>query len=239
MKQYNYLYFIILSIFTTNYCSQQEISSLIFTSQNGQDKYILENFFKNEDGTYIKDGFFIEFGAFDGIEFSNTKVLEQLGWKGICIEPIPEAFAKLQKNRSCICIEGCISDKEGTALFRQVCNSCEVLSGLAEKYEPQHNAIVENYYRAPSIYYEVHCYRLSQILHDYNIKKIDFLSIDTEGGELDILQSLSQEDLARIDVICVENNYENPKFIEFLESKNFKFICRMQQDLIFRNKRYL
>lgn len=46
-------------------------------------------------------GLFIDIGAFDGVEISNTYALELLGWDGICIEPIPEIFSLLQKNRKC------------------------------------------------------------------------------------------------------------------------------------------
>lgn len=167
-------------------------------------------------------------------------VLEHLGWQGICIEPIPSAFIQLQQNRSCICIEGCISDKEGPALFREVGNGFEVLSGLVEKYDPQDISIIENTYIAPSIYYTVQCYRLSQILEKYKVKKIDFLSIDTEGGELAILKSLTDEELERIDVLCIEDNrIGNTNIFEFLEQKNFKFIHRIHQDIIFRNLKYI
>ena len=218
---------------------QQDISSLPFMSQLGQDKYVLENFFKKPDGTFIDDGFFIEIGAYDGRIFSNTFVLEKLGWKGICIEPVPKMFEQLVENRTCICIKGCISDKEGKVLFRQVCDH-EVFSGIVEKYDPQHiTGLNTNYSFAHSEYYEVECFTLSRIIRDYAIKKIDFLSIDTEGGELDILTSLSTEELELIDIICVEDNYNNPKFIEFLESKNFQFIVRIKQDIIFRNKKYM
>ena len=232
------IHFYVLFIITMSYCAQQEISSLPFTSQNGQDRYVIENFFKNSDGSIMTNGFFIEFGAYDGIKFSNTKILEMLGWKGICIEPVPHVFTQLQKNRSCVCIQGCISDKAGTALFREIIGH-EPLSGLSEKYDPRHSDLVENYYRGTSTYYEVPCYCLSKIMLDYNINKIDFLCIDTEGGELDILKSLSDEELEKIDVLCVEDNYGDPEFFKFLQSKNFRFITRMTQDLIFRNNKYI
>lgn len=230
--------FFCLLLLTTK-CAQVEIDSLPFLSQLGQDRYILENFFKKSDGTYVTDGFFIEIGAYDGKIFSNTYVLEHLGWKGICIEPVPEIFDKLKNNRTCICIQGCISDKEGPVLFRQICEH-EVFSGIAEKYDPQHTAnLAKNYSFAESKYYEVQCITLSTLLCDYAIDKIHFLSLDVEGGELGILKSLSDEDLSKIYIICVEDNYYNPEFIEFLTSKNFEFIIRMKQDLIFRNKKYI
>lgn len=216
--------------------------ALTFMSQNKQDEFVLNNFFKKADETYITDGFFIEFGAYDGKLYSNTFTLEELGWKGICIEPIPNVFQQLQKNRSCICINGCVSDTTGTALFREVGDGREVLSGLAEKFSDQDINLIENYYHAPSTYYEVPCFKLSTILKKYvvMVNKIDFLSIDIEGNELGILQSLSKSELALIHVICVEDNLRgNINLIKFMEDNNFAFITRIEQDVIFRNRKFM
>lgn len=222
-------------ITTTNYTTQ-EYSSLPFTSQNKQDEYILENFFKKPDGSFIDDGFFIEIGAYDGKLYSNTYALEFLGWKGICIEPLPHIFSQLQKNRTALCIQGCITNKQGTALFREVINEGDMLlSGLAEKYNHNHINLIENHYGAESIYYEVPCFLLSDIIQQYSIKIIHFLSLDTEGNELEILESLTDAELKHIYIVCVEDNYRNPKLVSFMESKNFSLITRIDQDIIFRN----
>lgn len=238
MKLYISISFLLLT--TSIYSTNQNDLTLPYTSQNKQDEFVLNSFFKKSDGTLVNDGFFIEFGAFDGKFYSNTYVFEQLGWKGLCIEPIPTAFEQLQNNRSCICINGCISNTEGIALFRQVCDGYEVLSGLAEKYDPQHVNLIENYYNASSTYYQVRCFKLSTIIQEYNIKKVDFLSIDTEGGEIEILKSLSKDELALIDVICIEDNQRgNQELINFMECNNFTLIKRIEQDVIFRNKKFM
>ena len=63
-------------------------------SQLGQDLAVID-FYKEK-----KDGFFVEIGAVDGIEISNTYLLEtKYNWKGICVEAIPDKFEKLVKNR--------------------------------------------------------------------------------------------------------------------------------------------
>ena len=48
-----------------------------------------------------KNGFFVDIGAHDGISINNTKLLEDLGWDGICIEPHPKVFQRLLLNRNC------------------------------------------------------------------------------------------------------------------------------------------
>lgn len=67
----------------------------MFYSQAGQDLWVLQ--------TAGNKGFFVDIGAHDGIESSNTYALEKHGWTGICVEPNPVSFAALRNNRSCDC----------------------------------------------------------------------------------------------------------------------------------------
>ena len=65
-----------------------------FYGQYGEDIKILPLFEKNYSG------WFVEVGAMEGARFSNTYLFELMGWKGICIEPHPDYFDLLKKNRS-------------------------------------------------------------------------------------------------------------------------------------------
>src|SRR3990167_3911424 len=71
---------------------------------------------------YLKDienGFFVEAGALDGLFMSNTKLLEDLGWNGILIEPSLKAAEKCRLNRKCI-VEQCAlvsKDYKGDMVF--------------------------------------------------------------------------------------------------------------------------
>src|SRR5260221_7249446 len=101
------------------YFVQKTVILLFFThtisayySQCGQDQFLYENFFRTK-----REGVFVDIGAHDGIFYSNTKFFEELGWQGLCIEPIPEVFEQLKKNRKAICIQGCISDQVGKSSF--------------------------------------------------------------------------------------------------------------------------
>lgn len=190
-----------------------------FYSQYEQDRYVYENFFKDK-----KNGVFVDIGAHDGISLSNTYFFEKsLGWQGICIEPIPEVFERLQANRKCLCMQGCIYDKSDKVGFLRVHGYPEQLSGIMENYDPRHleriNREVKSRGGSTEVI-EVKCYALTQLLLDQGLKHIDYLSIDTEGGEMGILKSI---DFSKIDieVIDVENNYGEP-FQPFLESVGYK-----------------
>ena len=202
-----------------------------FYSQYKQDQYVYENCFKDK-----KNGVFVDIGAHDGITLSNTYFFEQtMRWTGICVEPIPEVYNRLKDNRHCLCVQGCIFDNQESVPFLKISGWAEMLSGIVENYDPQHVKRIQreielNGGQSEIIY--VKCYNLTELLLDNRIQHVDYLSIDTEGGELGILQSI---DFSRIDidVIEVENNYHGP-FQAFLEPLGYRKICDLGPDEIYR-----
>jgi FkbM family methyltransferase len=203
-------------------------------SQFGQDQFVKDNFFTDK-----KDGIFVDIGAHDGKTINNTLMFEQSGWKGICIEPMELIFEKLIRNRSCICIQGCISDTAGVQEFFHVISGnlhVEMLSGLASKYTKEHRRRVERELERTGGKLEViivQCYLLHAILDEHHMDHIDYLSIDTEGGELDILKTIDFSKVP-ITVIDVENNNPNDRSIQiFLENKGYMYIKRLGVDEIY------
>jgi FkbM family methyltransferase len=192
---------------------------LQFYSQYEQDRYVYENFFKDK-----KNGIFVDIGAHDGISLSNTYFFEkQMGWQGICIEPLPEIFERLKTNRNCLCIQGCIYDKADKVSFLRIHGYPEMLSGIVDNYDPRHLDRITREVKSrggSTEVIEVTCYPLTQLLLDHGVKHVDYLSVDTEGGEMDILKSIDFDKID-IEVIDVENNYGEP-FQAFLESVGYK-----------------
>lgn len=202
-----------------------------FYSQFKQDRFIYKNFFKHK-----KDGFFVEVGAHEGIYLSNTYFFEKkLKWKGICIEPNPKAFKKLKKNRSCLCIEACITPKDQIVNFQRIEGALEMLSGIQDKYDEKHQELIQNIIplcRDKTETISINGYNLTTLLLQHGIKHVDYLSIDTEGGELDILKSIDFNQIA-IDVISVENNYQK-SFDIFLNPLGYKKIAQLGVDEIYK-----
>ena len=202
-----------------------------FYSQYQQDQYVYENFFKGK-----RNGIFIDIGAHDGVTLSNTYFFEKfMGWTGICIEPIPSVYNRLKTNRNCLCIQGCIFERREEVPFLMITGWAEMLSGLIENYDPQHIKRIQweiDLNGGQSEIIKVKCYNITELLLDNHILHVDYLSIDTEGGELEILKSI---DFARIniDIIEVENNYHGP-FKEFLEPLGYKQICLLGPDEIYQ-----
>lgn len=211
-----------------------------YYSQCQQDKIIHEDYFRD-----YQSGVFVDIGAHNGITFSNSYFFEkELGWTGICVEPIPEIFKELVANRKCICIQGCITDYSGDGKFFRVkspSTPVEMLSGLMQKYNPTHfNRMKLELSQSGGTLniIDVKCYLLNDILKQNGISHINLLSIDTEGGEFEILSSIDFSKY-KIDVITVEDNYNDPRFIPFLKEKGFNFVKYIeQQDLLFVNKNF-
>src|SRR5215472_7304519 len=83
----------------------------LFRSQVGQDLWVFGEVFNEQ-----RNGFFLDIGAGDGVDLSNTYILEnRYGWRGICIEANPDAFEVLRKNRCCQCVNACVDQAEGAA----------------------------------------------------------------------------------------------------------------------------
>jgi len=221
---------IFIGIFTFKIC----LTKFNYFSQHKQDKFVYENFFKKK-----KNGVFVDIGAHDGISYSNTLFFEQyLNWTGICIEPMPSVFSKLVKNRSCICVNGCIANFNGKEEFLLISGYSDMLSGLMSHYHQKHIDRIDReilLYGGSKKLIEVDCYKLETILKKYGISKIDFLSIDTEGNEFSILQSIDFNCID-IDVITVENNYRDKKIRDLLEKNGYDFIRRIRCDEIYKKR---
>lgn len=202
-----------------------------YTSQFGQDNWLNEHVFKNKE-----NGVFVDIGARDGKSFNNTDFFEKnLNWSGICVEPQPEFFQKLKSYRNCLCVEGGISEQEEVKDFLKIDGYSEMLSGFVEKYDPRHlNRIQEETatHGGEKHLLKVQTFNINNLLEQSNVSTVDLLSLDTEGGELDILKSLDFEKF-HIKVIDVENNYDDFHFPAFLETKGYKKIARLGCDEIY------
>ena len=191
-----------------------------YKSQYGQDKLINEEIFNHK-----RNGFFVDIGANDGITGSNTYFLEkEMGWSGICIEPQSDIFSKLCENRIAECVNCAVADSNGKRDFLKV-GHADMLSGLTENLDPKHiDRILLEGDPDTTQTVSVECKRFADIIDSQEI--IDFLSIDTEGSEFEILKSINFNKV-RFRCIAVENNYQNRKIYNFLKNKgyNLKFVA--------------
>lgn len=207
-----------------------------FYSQYRQDEILNNKIFKNK-----QNGVFVEIGADDGIDKSNTLFYEEsLNWTGIAIEAREKAYNKLKNNRKCICINAVLSDKEQEVDFMSIEGYGKGLSGIVKNYEPRHAARINEEVKNPNNIsreiIKVRTSKLNDILEKYNLFHIDYLSIDTEGSELDILKTIDFNKFY-IDIIDIEDNHNNPLMDKFFNDNGYEFIQRIEIDNIYRKKK--
>jgi FkbM family methyltransferase len=188
----------------------------------------------------VAGGTFVDIGAHDGVAYSNSFVFEKLrGWRGVCIEPNPAVFAQLAVNRQCTTLNCCVSDAAGMVPFLKISGYSEMLSGIVEKYEPEHRERVERelkQFGGSSDVILIQARTLNDIAAECDLAEVTYLSIDTEGSELAILQSIDFKRLF-VHAITVEYNFDHVKsrMIALMRGNGFDYVQTLGHDLLFLN----
>lgn len=178
-------------------------------SQAGQDQWVV-------DTLGDRAGYFVDVGAYDGVETSNTFALERMGWDGVCIEAAPSVAAACAANRKCATVAKAVAEREG---FVQFSGDRVVATGGIPVPSSTLNEILRSV-RAP--------------------QQIDYLSIDVEGHELVALAGLDLEHYT-VTLITVEHNlYANgpalkDSLYEYLTDHGFE---RVVNDALCMDTRY-
>lgn len=151
-----------------------------YYSQAGQDKWVIEFFERKQKG------FFLDIGAFDGVDISNTYILEKkYKWDGVCIDADPTNFEALKQNRNCRCIHTAISKENKLVNFRP--------GGAGGAINEQGNLQIQSR-------------TLADVLKEVGAPKtIDYISLDIEGAEYDALLAFPFDEYEFI-IMTVEHN---------------------------------
>lgn len=206
------------------------IDDIKFYSQQDEDKYIIQYLLKDK----INDGTYLEIGGCDGILCSNTKTLEDFfGFKGILIEPQKHFFDNLKKNRS---------NKNNELHNCAVSNSndleIEFIGYNGEGGIVNYLNTDLNNYNFPS--YKVKNRKMKDILIESKYNYIDFMIIDVEGAELEVLKSID----FNFPIFCIiieahSNEKEKNKiFGDFLSKNGFTYRERQRGNEIWINYNY-
>jgi FkbM family methyltransferase len=210
---------------------------MTYHSQDGQDKIIHELLFDAQQ--YKGNGVFVEIGAHDGVHISNTYFFErQLGWQGVLIEPRPDAFARLVANRSATALNCCVGKKSGKVLFV----SAGLLSGILKYYSPTNLERIEKEYlkrsETPQLIW-VDVRTIDDILSAHGITRVNLLSIDIEGAELDILRMIDFHKVEVDVILCEDNGGSLGQLREYLRTCGYVMFKRVGADGIFVRRAFL
>jgi FkbM family methyltransferase len=208
----------------------------MFYSQDNQDEYLETNIFKG-----YKNGFYVDVGAHDGISINNTLYFEKNNnWRGINIEPIKKVFDKLVINRpNNINLNCAVCNNDGETEF--LCNTgyTEMISGIKDNFDIRHLERLQSeniQHGSMTELIKVETKKLKTILDENDISHINYLSIDVEGAEFEVIKSINF-DKVFIDVIGFENNYNDVSvpIVEYLQNKGF-IIIHKSLDIFMINK---
>ena len=214
---------------------------MMYYGQAGQDS-IITQFFSEKN---IKNGTFLDVGALDGIRFSNTFLLEQDGWRGICVEMHPSYFDMLKNNRpNSICYSCAAADedgvsREGSLNYRASLSTTDF--GLEDYYE---NSGYKPYYGDRNIKeidgylngrHEVPFRTINSILDENSEKfsKINFVSVDIDGSEKMALPHLDL-DKCNPELLSLEHSVLGDDYmIEYASSYGYTPAIKIGSDIFF------
>lgn len=203
-------------------------------SQNNEEQVIL-GYFRNK-----KQGTFLDIGANDGITLSNTRALYEKGWSGVFVEASPKAFERLKRNYE---FETCNDRVNLINVAVGKHNGFGVLHESGELLKQGDVALVSSMkeeevrrwdsLNMPFSDVDVEINDFPTLLDRCSIKKFDFLSIDIEGMELDVLPQIDFDKLG-IKLACIEWNSKGQSLYDsIMISQGFRIIHRNQENLIY------
>lgn len=197
-----------------------------FTSHIGQDQWVVEVY------KYKRSGYFLDFGAFDGLLTSNTFYLEKyLGWTGVCVEPNPLFYAGVCAVRNCICMN--------VALWVESRQSIEFLdahglSSLASHRDADNNAGLRE--AATRRLINVDTINPMELLKRFSAPGfIEYMSLDVEGVEFDVLKEIDLQEY-NIGMMTIEHNHQDDKrsaIREYLDGFGYEVIGHHNDDFFY------
>jgi len=200
-----------------------------FSAQVAQD-IIAYLFFKGK-----ADGFYIDIGANDGISGSTTFWAQQAGWKGICVEPQKSTFDRMKKVRNCALYNCAVSNKSQENVEFISFPDKDTRSGLADSMSQSHIEEAKKLSDMEKNFVSTKTF--GDIMSDFpDVKFIEFLSIDTEGHEMQVLESIDFTKF-KFGLITIETE-DGSDVAKYVENNGYKKLMTAGSDVLFVPKDY-
>lgn len=202
-----------------------------YFSQAGQDR-IVDNILGQKT-----DGVFVDVGGYDGVTGSNSLFFEVFrNWSGILVEPAPTQLRKAEAVRRCPCLGYAVAGEASTLDFMEVTRGYTQMSGFLDSYDRDLLARVRGDARHVEVVHQLDAKPLNDILRAQGMQKIDFLSLDVEGGELDILRNFDFKAFD-VDLWSIENNTQDSLIPELMRDHGYDLIEFVGVDDLFRKRK--
>ena len=204
-----------LHIFQNIYLKNKSFLKKKSYSMDGED-LVVRDYFKKKN-----KGFYVDVGCYHPLQRNNTMLLHQLGWNGVNIDISDfsiKLFQFLRPKDTNLNLAISNDEKEIDIFFQKK------LSQLSTIKKTNAEKVFQGNIKSKKILSK----KLTTVLNEseYNGKKIDFLDIDVEGADLEVLKSLDFNKYSP-ELICIEvieDNIANSDIFKFLEEKNYSKI---------------
>jgi len=204
---------------------EEDLAKSHSVSQLGQDLWVLAR------TNYKNGGYFVEFGATNGVLLSNTYLLEQsYGWRGLLAEPNPKFWEELNANRTAECRNACISARTGDTVEFLLADAFGTIRDFASS--DMHEKIRHAYENDERNIILLETISLADFLQMNNApREIDYISVDTEGSELAILETFPF-DRWRVTHWTVEHNFskDREKIFELMTRNGYRRVKAQWDD---------
>lgn len=174
-------------------------------SQFSQDFYLYKHHFKHLKRT----GTYMDVASNDAVGISNSYFFDRcLGWRGVCVEGNPRYFERLFRLRTCTLVPTCVSGFDGSTVEFGLMGGA---GGIMDKTNKHMKVWAAERKQITTL--KERCTTMKKLAEREEMWEIDYLSLDVEGHELEVLKGIDWERM-KINVITIEVNRESAPAIE-------------------------
>jgi len=202
-----------------------------YFSQAGQDRFVDQCLMQGR-----RDGVFVDIGGYDGVTGSNTLFFELFrGWSGLLVEAAPDHLAQARACRRCRCVGAAVAGCEGSREFLQVLQGYTQMSGLLDRYDPQLLRELRAHPAHRERIVTVEARPLAEFLRAADLTRIDYLSLDVEGAEGEILANFPFHEF-EIRAWSIENPGGNSEIARWMRDAGYDRVEHIGVDEIYARR---
>ena len=195
-------------------------------AQYGEEDFLISFFDK-------RIGFLCDIGAADGVRYSNSKYLIERGWSALLVEPNKSNFAKiahLYSNNANVKVDNSCCFYEDRGIIDFYCDTYDGF-GQISTMSDEFRDVCEKMYQPKYVIEKVSCLKTSSVLTRNSVpKNIDFVSIDCEGVDFEVLRGIDFS-LHNIYLFCIENR--DQKIHDFMNEKGYKKVHQTEGNVFY------
>jgi FkbM family methyltransferase len=204
------------------------MSELKYYAELSTDKFIRETFFPNENDNMVM----AEIGAGTVEFYSMSKHFRDSGWRCVCVDPNPK-FVEQHKNAGHEIYEFACSSEDGESIF----NVYETGAWIDEYEGISYSSLGQryDYPQPPTKSFNVKVIKLNNLLESIKVERLDFLSVDVEGWELEVMRGFDVNKYLP-KVVLLENLNYDIEYDRYMESVGYSLHTKLDYNYIYTPK---